>query len=155
MKMHDTDPNFTKLLNVVHHIDKSRVQAGYIESKNSKRLDGEDNVSIAVKLQFVGVGQARKRWPFMPQAFDKNIDKYVHAVSKGIGSAVEGLNVDRFTTSINAIGVKMKADIQEEITTMRTPSLAPETIRRKKSSKPLIDTGQLRAAVTYQVEKKK
>ena len=31
------------------------------------------------------------------------------------------------------------------------PELAPETIARKKSSKPLIDTGQLRSSVTHRV----
>jgi hypothetical protein len=42
-------------------------------------------------------------------------------------------------------------DIQHEITVLRHPPNAPATIRAKGSSKPLIDTGEMRQSVTYQI----
>lgn len=42
----------------------------------------------------------------------------------------------------------MAGSMQERISSGISPGLAPETIRRKGSSKPLIDTGQLRSSIT-------
>jgi hypothetical protein len=51
------------------------------------------------------------------------------------------------------IGMKFVGEIQTWIGSGKVkPPLAPSTIERKGSSVPLIDTGQLRAAISYLVE---
>ena len=45
-----------------------------------------------------------------------------------------------------------RGDIVESITQLDTPPNTPKTIARKGSSNPLIDTGFLRANVTFKVE---
>lgn len=53
--------------------------------------------------------------------------------------------------ALELAGTKFKGDIQARIARGVPPPNAPSTIARKGSSVPLIDTGQLRAAVTYKV----
>ncbi|AIY89894.1 phage virion morphogenesis protein [Geoglobus acetivorans] len=53
-----------------------------------------------------------------------------------------------------AAGSFLEGKVKEKITQGDPdwPPLKPETIRRKKSSKPLIDTGRLRDSITHKVE---
>lgn len=55
--------------------------------------------------------------------------------------------------ALGAIGEEAKSISKTEITEGITPALKPATIKRKKSSKPLIDTGQLLNSITYEVRK--
>jgi hypothetical protein len=50
-----------------------------------------------------------------------------------------------------AIGAEVTGLIQEHLTNLRDPPNSPETIARKGSSNPLIDTGQLRSSITWKV----
>lgn len=50
-----------------------------------------------------------------------------------------------------SIGAYMSNQVKETMTDGDLTPLKPETIKRKGSSKPLIDTGQLRASITYEV----
>jgi len=54
--------------------------------------------------------------------------------------------------ALKILGIKIKALIQKKITDLRKPANAPSTIRRKRSSNPLIDTGLMRQSVTYKVD---
>ena len=60
----------------------------------------------------------------------------------------------RMTTAIalNILGLKIKSLIQKKITDLREPPNSPRTIAKKKSSNPLIDTGQMRQSVTHKVK---
>ena len=51
------------------------------------------------------------------------------------------------------LGQKYVGQIQARISAGIPPPLAESTIARKGSSVPLIDTGQLRSAVTYEVRR--
>ncbi|MFL4498453.1 hypothetical protein [Weissella sp. MSCH1] len=50
------------------------------------------------------------------------------------------------------LGARMTRDIKRKITDLRSPANAPSTIKKKGSSNPLIDTGAMRAAVTWRVD---
>jgi len=54
---------------------------------------------------------------------------------------------------LGIVGEKAVADIRRTIRAGIPPPLMPETVDRKGSSKPLIDTGQLVASITYAVRK--
>ena len=49
------------------------------------------------------------------------------------------------------IGLLLQNAVRDEIDAKQTPPLSPRTIRRKGSSKPLIDTGKMRKAVSWRV----
>jgi len=53
--------------------------------------------------------------------------------------------------TLRMLGVQMVGEIQQRIASGISPELSDETIKRKGSSKPLIDTGQLRGAISSDV----
>ncbi len=54
-------------------------------------------------------------------------------------------------TFFDGLGQIMVGFIQTYLTDLDTPPLSPITIKKKGSSNPLIDTGQLRDSITYEV----
>lgn len=56
------------------------------------------------------------------------------------------------TVVMNKLGEFGKQKIQDEISSMTSPPNSPVTIALKGSSHPLIDTGEMRSSVTYQVK---
>lgn len=57
--------------------------------------------------------------------------------------------------TLDAIGAVTAGEVQQYMTDLREPPNAPYTIEQKGSSNPLIDTGALRASVTYKVTSEK
>ena len=51
------------------------------------------------------------------------------------------------------VGAHVQGKIQDSITSLKEPPNAPETVRRKGSSDPLLDTGTLRNSVAWEVER--
>ena len=83
-----------------------------------------------------------------------------HTVDKGrrsIDNRIEGLAkdiIDRRRSvkdALDVLGEDVRTRIVDRISTIRTPPLSPKTIERKKSSKPLIDTGAMREAIRHKV----
>lgn len=89
--------------------------------------------------------------PFLRVAIDKNRGKYVRINRESVlGMSSGRLSMEQ---ALGRLGVAAKADVQVEITTGNFAPLKPETIARKGSSKPLIDSGQMRQSVTWEIEK--
>jgi phage gpG-like protein len=55
------------------------------------------------------------------------------------------------TQSLELVGAYVVGLIQSRIASGIPPALNPKTIKRKGSSKPLIDTGQLRNSITFKI----
>jgi len=91
---------------------------------------------------------------FMRTTFDREKDNIIIDVKKMIDMYSKGYVKD-VKKYFSIIGSKMKTAIQKTITTASTWAVpnAPATIKKKKSSKPLIDSGRMRAAITYKVIK--
>lgn len=88
--------------------------------------------------------------PFMQNAMRDNKEKYKAAMKT---SAVKILRGETALAGVmSKLGIVAQGDIQSEITSLMTPPNAPSTIRKKGSSNPLIDTGEMRASVTFKVE---
>lgn len=58
------------------------------------------------------------------------------------------------TRALGEVGTGLENAIVQKIQAGIPPPLQPETIRRKRSSKPLIDTGQMLASITHRIEAK-
>ena len=56
-------------------------------------------------------------------------------------------------TGLGLVGEFMSAAIKEKIVAINSPPNSPSTIAKKESSNPLIDTGQLKNSITYEVNK--
>jgi hypothetical protein len=87
--------------------------------------------------------------PFMRNAVRGNAARLRTFMAKQAKEIVE----NRITTGrvLSQAGIALQGAIQHEISTLTTPANSPVTIALKGSSKPLIDTGQMRQSVTYQV----
>ncbi len=76
----------------------------------------------------------------------KQIEKYVAAFKED-----RAPNPATFLRNMNKLGLVMKGAVQLTITDLRRPPNSAETIEAKGSSNPLINTGQMRASVKYNV----
>lgn len=127
-------------------------------SKKNRADGGKNNVDVALSNEFgsaPGVKPHIPRRPFMRQSMDGMKRKdLIQAGQRLLGMIAEG----KMSTHIalSRLGRMGESYMKDEITNPGTP-FAPNadfTVRKKKSSTPLIDTGAMRAAVTYKVRMK-
>lgn len=88
--------------------------------------------------------------PFMRQTFDSNISKIEKFIkrkqSEVFRGKISGL------TALNSLGVFYTGKVKETIKNGSFKALSPKTIKKKGSSKPLIDTGRLRNSIDHEIE---
>lgn len=95
--------------------------------------------------------------PFMRNAIRENLSNYRHLLKreasnivKAVASGKDGSAAKR--VALGRLGVKAQGDIQQSITSLTSPPNSPTTIALKGSSKPLIDTGELRNSVNWKLD---
>jgi hypothetical protein len=88
--------------------------------------------------------------PFMRNSVRKNHGKYRAALKTSAAKILRGDTA--LGVVMSKLGIVAQGDIQAEITSLSSPPNSPVTIARKGSSKPLIDSGEMRGAVTYKVD---
>lgn len=84
--------------------------------------------------------------PFFRNAINKNIKKWYATLQNAINQNATP------SKALSIVGEVARADIIQSITDLRTPPNAESTIKQKKSTNPLIDTGLMRRSVTYKVK---
>ena len=89
--------------------------------------------------------------PFFRNAMRGNQGKYARFMAARAKQIIE--QKETFDRTLNQLGVMAVGDVQHEITVLSHPPNAPATIKAKGSSKPLIDTGEMRQSVTYQIRR--
>ncbi len=88
---------------------------------------------------------------FIRSTVDKN-DNYKKVVRQIAEGLMKG-KVPDAVTGLKLLGEKVSSDIKRSIEQGLKPENAASTIARKGSSKPLIDTAQMKNAITYDVHK--
>ena len=85
--------------------------------------------------------------PFMDNAIRDNRKEYRELLRKYGEAILSG----RMTVNaaLTALGMKAAGDVQAEIAATVSPPNDPDTIARKGSSSPLVDTGDMERAVTW------
>lgn len=121
---------------------KATLNVGFFES--SRYTEGTYVAQVA-RIQEYGSIKIPPR-PFFRNAIDNNMQKWLDFLGRDL------VNTNNAETSYNRLGEVVRGDIVESITQLDTPPNAPKTIARKGSSNPLIDTGFLRANVTFKVD---
>ena len=100
-------------------------------------------------------GENPEKWVIIPERsylrawFDENVDVLQATMERLIGQVVEGKISGR--AALETIGGYVVTHVQAYMVELKTPPNAPSTIARKGSSNPLIDTGQLKDAITWRV----
>lgn len=89
--------------------------------------------------------------PFMRQSVDNHLDEINREFQALKADILRGRSAEQI---LKELGVFQKDLMQNEIITGDFVPNAPSTIRRKGSSKPLIDTGRMRQSVDYVIKPK-
>lgn len=122
-----------------------KVKVGFPAGKSST-----DIVNRAVWNHY-GTSRGIPARPFLLNAIRKNRRKYLEAMKTAGAKILRGeASLDQ---TMRKLGIMAQGDIQDEITNLRTPPNAPSTIAAKGSSNPLIDTGEMRSKVTWEVKR--
>lgn len=126
-------------------------QSGEAFEKTKDGADGADICEIAVYNE-LGTETIPSR-PFMRDSIDKHEEEIVNFASE----RVKDLTKNKCTAEgvLNEVGIFEKGIVQWEIANGDFAPNAPSTIRKKKSDRPLIDTGTMRQSVNYIVTKDK
>jgi hypothetical protein len=86
---------------------------------------------------------------FVRATVDENAAAYVRLARRLGQQVLDGARTRR--QALGLFGERVRADIVNRINRGIEPALRPATVARKKSSKPLVDTSQLKGAITYVV----
>ena len=121
-----------------------KVKAGYPLERVSA-----DIVARAIFNEF-GTRTIPER-PFMRNAINGNRSVYRNMIRRYSKPILRGQMTER--QALELIGAKAVGDIQESIRSNTPPPNAPATVERKGSSSTLIDTGEMRQATSYWIEK--
>ena len=87
--------------------------------------------------------------PFMGTAWDANVGRYTSIADAGIAQVMVGRT--KVQDVMLRVAVEMANDIKRSIATGSFTPNAPSTIERKRSSRPLFDTGAALSAVAFEV----
>jgi phage gpG-like protein len=72
-------------------------------------------------------------------------------LSTFIEAVANELPQNNISDAAERVGAMMMGHVKKKLTDLKSPPNSPSTIRQKGSSNPLIDTGQLRRAIDYEV----
>lgn len=125
------------------------------EQENDKKEKGnKKKASICDYALYNEIGVPSKNIPsrpFLRKSVDENGDKIDECLDKISGAVLRGLSARR---ALDMIGNFQVGLIQKKIIDGEYEPNKEATIKRKKSSRPLIDTGRMRQSVKYVIKKK-
>lgn len=97
--------------------------------------------------------------PFLSNAMRDNRDAYRANMTVAAAGILRTIVTDgpaagraELQKALSKLGILAQGDIQAEITALSSPPNSPVTIALKGSSNPLIDSGEMRQAVTWKIE---
>lgn len=141
---------FRELRSRLEGMADKEVVVGVTRATAGRDETGEiNNAELAAVHEF---GTKDGRIPersFIRSSMTENKEKYVGTHAENLRKVVRGEMP--FDKSLDLLGVRAAADVQQNIRDGDFVPLAQSTIDRKGSSKPLIDTGNLRQSITHEV----
>jgi hypothetical protein len=126
-------------------LNKKALRVGIFE--NAKYQNGDSVAQVASDNEF-GTLKIPAR-PFFTPAVNQNGQKWLSVMTKEIDKSIR--NDSDINVGLNRVGLLAQGDIQKSLVAVTSPALAPATIAKKGSSKPLVDTGILLSSITYAV----
>ena len=147
----DIDKGWSRIVKELKEINKSVVKVGILESAGNT-TDGKMRMAKLGSIQEYGLPQKKiPPRPFMRQAYERCKEKIIQLLKSEKSKIILGKsNVKK---SLDVVGTYFQQEIQREFTAGNFVPNKPETIRRKGSSQPLIDTGRLKGSIRFLVEK--
>jgi len=133
-------------------VQKKQVTVGIHQKRanRSKKKAGASrtNVQIGTIHEF-GSGKIPQR-SFLRSTYDENLPKYKEYFERAYARATKAKK--KVDVPLRLVGLKIASDVRRKIDAGIPPPNAPSTVKRKGSSKPLIDTGALKRSIGYEVK---
>jgi len=85
---------------------------------------------------------------FIRSTIEENSNSYKASMRRIVKKIINGES-DGYKM-MGRLGMKIKGQVQEKIVSIQEPPNAESTIKRKKSSSPLVDSGQLVQSITWE-----
>lgn len=122
-----------------------------VTAKSNARSDELTNADLAMIHEFGSPTHNIPERSFLRKPLINNAEAVANLAKNAIGKFIAGeMSLE---TALGYVGEEAKGISKEAVTNGISPALKPATIKHKKSSKPLIDTGQLLNSITYEVRK--
>lgn len=141
------------LLERFRDIGKPKVYIGVPASKNSIHKDSKINMATLFALHVYGVPTRGipQRDPLRPPLI-ANAQRYTDLLAIGLKNALSDGTDPKIV--YEKIGIVATNDVKDYFITGNFKALSEKTIKAKGSSKPLLDTGELRNSISYEVRQK-
>ena len=127
--------------------EHSKINVGIPAGKNE--ADGTPVALIAAVHEFGSPSNGITERPFLRTTIQENRGKYVQLNRRNLVSVMNGKMP--VIQALGQLGAVAASDVQATIARGGFAPLKAATIKRKGSSKPLIDTGQLRQSITWEI----
>lgn len=149
----DTDKGARALLARLANQGRARVRVGVLDDAVKETKEGEPSgaslLEVAAYHEFGAPAANVPQRSFIRATVDGKREE-IAKLQKGLALQVLEGRVTH-DVALERLGLKVVAWVQNRIAAGIDPPNAPATIERKGSSKPLINTGQLRSSVTHRV----
>ena len=133
------------LINQIEHLKKREVYVGVTSSSNGFRC----NALIAMVMEYGSPVNKIPARSFLVSTIVENGDKYAKIIAETIPQAIKnGMSKE---DAYARLGTMAMNDVKLKIVNGPFTPLKDATVKRKGSSKPLIDTGALRHSITFEV----
>lgn len=146
------DKGFDKYKKAIEELNSNQIRVGMFAKVGDKVLTkaivnefgttkaGKNNNIVIPERSFI-----RSTYNKQYKKVGKRFNQIFVSISKGNFNIIPKLKL---------IGLEQETETKKTITDMKTPENAPSTIAKKGSSNPLIDTGEMRSKVSYEVKNK-
>ena len=149
MSTQDRDLGYKKIMHEMRELARYEVKVG-IQSDAGADKEGDFIIDRAVSNEF-GTEKIPER-SFMRSAFDMKRFALIELINR-LTNGIKQRKVDA-KRAANILGQTHEGDIKNRIDEITSPALSPVTIAKKGSTKPLIDTGQMKQSVRFVAVKK-
>ena len=141
-------PEGRRFERMLKELTELQVRVGFQHGEAAED-DGTDVCDVAAWNEF-GTEHTPSR-PFLSKSVDENEGKINDFLQSKKQDIVNGASAEQI---LKEIGIFQKDLIQEKIIEGSFAPNAPATIKKKGSSRPLIDTGRMRQSVNYVIQDK-
>ena len=122
-----------------------------IPSSNNPRQGAANNATIAAVHELGAPTRGIPARPFLTPTMQNNADKYTNLMAQGFRNALQ--DKEKAAEVYEKIGLVASSDVKDYIVNGQFVPLKQSTMDRKGSSKPLIDTEEMRKSISYEVKK--
>lgn len=148
-----TKDRVEEVMRAMMDADRYQVLVGFPEQTGKRQEGGITNAQLAyIHDKGSPINNIPAR-PFLAEGIEA-VQGQLEAIFEGIAARALANGPDEVADGLEKIGMAAVNGVRAKIVQGPFVPLKPTTIARKGSSRPLIDTGQMRQAVTYVIREK-